>query len=84
MAKQGFGHATSKIPPYWSDNDSRYSFKEWSSDLILWSISTELHLDKQAGAIAQQLGGVAKDISRTIDPNIMQHGGRVDMNDGRG
>eukprot|EP00972_Heterocapsa_arctica_P045225 6676496-Heterocapsa_arctica.AAC.1 len=82
MSKSNFGHATSKVPPrFWSDGESRDTFKEWPSDLILWAISTELHVEKQAGAMAQQLGGVAKEISRTVDPYVMQHGGVVDMHD---
>jgi len=84
FGQHGYGYATSEVPPGWSDGDSNYTFREWSSDIILWCIACKVPVEKQAGNIVQQLQGNARKIGKSIDPAILQNGGPYDMEDGRG
>ena len=57
-----FGHATSKVPPYWEPGlELRgYPFRTWLQDLDVWAAGTELHEEQRTPAVAQRLGGAAK------------------------
>eukprot|EP00971_Amphidinium_carterae_P328633 6460615-Amphidinium_carterae.1 len=67
--------ASSKVPPAWDPaNASRYSFRDWKSDMELWLLGTELVPTKQGGAIALQLSGEAREIARNIDKGRLRDG----------
>ena len=62
------GHSTSKIPPFWEPRfeQAGYPFRVWLQDVNLWSGGTELALELQAPAVAQRLGGTARDLVRQV------------------
>ena len=43
-------------------------------DIGIWSSSTELQVELQAGACVQRLGGVARVLAREIPPNVLRNG----------
>ena len=58
--------STSKVPPYWEPSlELRgYPFRVWLQDISIWAAGTELNEELQAPAVAQRLGGTARDIVR--------------------
>ena len=72
--------STSKVPPYWAPalEHRGYPFRIWLTDVGMWSASTELAVELQAGAVAQRLGGVARNLVRQIPPHILR-GGRNEV-----
>ena len=77
--REAFGHSTSKIPPYWEPKleQQGYPFRIWLQDVNLWSGGTELPLELQAPAVAQRLGGTARDLVRQV-PVAELRDGRLD------
>ena len=74
-----YGHSTSKIPPYWEPayELKGYPFRTWLQDLSIWAAGTELNQELQAPAVAQRLGGTAKDLVREVPAEALRDG-RVD------
>ena len=63
------GTATLKVPPGWSrENNESYSFRTWVADLILWSMGTDVEVERQASLAAMQITGVAKELSEKFRP----------------
>jgi len=60
--------STSKTPPYWAPalEQKGYPLSIWAQDIEIWCAGTELTLDKQGPAIAQRLGGVARELVREV------------------
>ena len=73
------GHSTSKLPPYWEPKleQNGYPFRIWLQDVNLWSGGTELAVELQAPAVAQRLGGTARDLVRQV-PVAELRDGRLD------
>ncbi len=43
-----FGSATLKTPPAWSpENAQAYPFRQWASDTIMWSMATDMDIQRQ-------------------------------------
>ena len=77
----GHGYSTSKIPPAWNPADEKeYSYYEWQSDVMYWSMSCELQVDQMASAVVLQLDGGARKLARQIDPVTLQQGGDIIQN----
>ena len=70
---------TSKVPPYWEPRyeQAGYPFRIWLQDVNLWSGGTELAPELQAPAVAQRLGGTARDLVRQV-PVAELREGRLD------
>jgi len=68
--------STSKVPPYWAPGLERrgYPFKTWLTDVGIWAAGTELQADRMGAAVAQSLGGVAKEIARECNPEMLRDG----------
>ena len=68
--------STSKVPPYWSPQlELRgYPFRVWLQDVGIWSSSTELREEQLGGAVIQRLGGVARQLARSLDPDTVRNG----------
>ena len=66
-------------PPYWEPSmERRYPFREWSQDLILWMLSSNLSPSQMAAnLIRSSLGGAARDVARTITPQEILFGGTL-------
>ena len=91
-------HTTTKIPPGWSEEIAyKVPFHKWLQSLQLWTLSTEIDGPKQGPAVAQRLGGTAKEIALaqmerpTTHPhappgnfNSLQNGEVMDLGDGLG
>ena len=78
-AQESLGYSTSKIPPFWEPalELAGYPFRTWLLDANLWSGGTELALELQAPAVAQRLGGTARDLVRQV-PVAELRDGRLD------
>jgi len=64
--------------PYWNPDDPNgISFRAWITDLIHWSLMTDMAPHAQAASIASRLGGTARELVRTLDPDEMFNGGII-------
>ena len=60
-----------------------YPFRNWVTDTVIWSLSSDIDEARKAPTIALNLGGVAKDLAREIPiPNLV-NGGIIHV-DGQG
>jgi hypothetical protein len=67
-----------RTPPGWGpENEASYSFKTYMTDLMLWSMLTDLAPHQQAAAIILRLQGAAKELARTLTPQEITTGGVV-------
>ena len=68
------------MPPSWSPEwESRYSFRDWTSSLLAWSIlATDMDVPQQAAAIITQLQGSARDLVRNLSYEEITNGGMRD------
>ena len=64
-----------RMPPVYDPNDHTQSFRAWSQDLMLWTISNELQPHQQAAMVVAQLRGPAREMARSITPQELYHGG---------
>ena len=76
MWQPGAGAQSSRLPPRW-EPASNVSFRSWTQDLMLWTISSDLQPQQQCALIISQLGGAARDVARTMTPNEVYAGGIV-------
>ena len=76
MWQPGGGAQSSRLPPRW-EPASNVSFRSWTQDLMLWTISSDLQPHQQCALIISQLGGAARDVARTLTPNEVYAGGFV-------
>jgi hypothetical protein len=61
------GMATLKQPPSWGlENTDHYPFIQYVSDMMLWSLATDMRRIRQGPAAAMQLTGAAKLVVRQI------------------
>ena len=67
-----------RIPPFWSpEHSQRYSFRQYSMDLMFWVLLTDLQPHQQIAAIILRLGGAAGELARSMTPQEMFQGGVV-------
>ena len=68
--------STSKVPPYWDPSlELRgYPFRVWLQDINIWAAGTELIPQLQAPAVAQRLGGTARDLVREVPASELREG----------
>ena len=70
--------ATMRTPPRWSpEQESTYSFNNFSRDVLLWTLVTDLQPYQQCAAVIQRLGGTARELARQMTPQEMLHGGNI-------
>ncbi len=81
MARQGdlddmhMQMASGKIPPMWSpERDKSYPFRLYVQDLRIWERSTDVPQERRGPCAALRLGGVAKQLARELDPDILSLG----------
>ena len=67
--------ASMRLPPRYDPSDPSQTFRTWSQDLMLWSISSELQPHQQAAMIISQLSGPARELARSITPQELFQGG---------
>ena len=76
-----------KVPPAWTpDNDNRYPFRFWLSDVTMWAAAAarEVFPEQQGPAVALRLGGAARHLAREIPPEQLRDGAIADAGDGHG
>jgi hypothetical protein len=76
------GSAAGRLPPVWApDMEPRYTFGQWSRDVLLWSISNEdIEPHRQAAMSLQVLRGGARELTRDLPDNIILQGGVLNGN----
>ena len=70
LANQGRSGPNARSPPSWGPEQAhrhRYSFKDWSRDILVWTILSELE-PCQADAVILQLRGGADEFARGLPP----------------
>ena len=67
---------TARLPPRWEPG-SNTSFRAWTQDLMLWSISSDAEPHQQCALVISQLGGAAREVARTMSPAEVMNGGVV-------
>ena len=73
----GAGNAL-RTPPAWGpEMESTYSFRQWSRDILLWSIASDLEPARKAAAVMLTLRGAARELSRQIPPQAVVAGGLI-------
>ena len=63
-------------PPSWSPEDRR-SFRDWSQDVLAWSILTDLDEPRQAAALRLSLRGSAQTFVRQLPAQALLQGGQI-------
>ena len=73
----GFGN--NRQPPPWSpERETTYPFRHWVQYLLAWSIlATDMDSAQQCAAIILQLGGAARELTRSMSYDEMTRGGIV-------
>ncbi len=67
-----------RIPPRWNpEQDQQYSFRAYTTDLMLWTLLTDLQPHQQAAAVVMRLGGSAREAARTLSAAELMHGGEI-------
>ena len=57
--------------------ESSYTFRQWSRDLLLWTIANDMEPHRQAALILGQLRGAAASLTREIPINVIMNGGII-------
>ena len=67
-----------RLPPAWDPSrQSQYPFRQWTQDLLVWSIATDMDASRKAALVGMQLRGSAQELFRTIPPAALINGGFV-------
>lgn len=72
----GASGGNARLPPRWEPG-SATSFRAWTQDLMLWTISSDLEPHQQCALVISQLGGAAREVARTLTPAEVWQGGVV-------
>ena len=76
---------TLKVPPAWSPEwEDEYPFRMWLRNVVLWSIATDVPPEAQGAAVVLRLGGTARELSSEMEPEVLQNGRLMDLEDGQG
>ena len=71
-------NAMPRVPPAWGPSmQATYPFRQWTQDLLIWSIATEGDASRKAALVVMQLKGTAQEYVRTIPPMALINGGFV-------
>ena len=79
----GLATVSTKVPPGWTP-DGFTLFKHWIQDVRMWAMSCDLKEEQRAPAVVLQLGGLAREVARHLNPESLQHGEVMDCHDGNG
>ena len=78
-------NTSTKIPPSWSPEwEESYPFLDWTKDIEFWASGTDLGYQQIATQVASRLGGIAREMAREIDINVLRDGCLHDFQDGNG
>ena len=72
------GSAVPRMPPSWGpDMEGRYPFRQWSHDVLTWSIAADGDPSRKAALLAMSMKGTAYEFVRTLPPLTLVHGGLI-------
>ena len=67
-----------RVPNAWGpEMEQNYSFRQWSRDVLLWSIANEADPSRKAASVMLVLRGAAKELARQIPPQVIVQGGVI-------
>ena len=67
-----------KLPPQWGpEQEQQYPFSHWSRDILLWSIMSDWDNARKAAGLLSVLTDNAREMARTIPPNVILTGGQI-------
>eukprot|EP00435_Cladocopium_sp_Y103_P019754 s696_g4.t2 len=67
-----------RVPPAWGpEQEQNYPFRQWTRDVMLWSIASEMDPARKAASVMLVLKGAAKELSRQIPPQAIVDGGLI-------
>ena len=68
-----------RTPPAWSpEQEHVYPFEQYTRDLMLWALATDLQPHQLAPAVVLRLQGSAREVARELSPQELVNGGMVD------
>ena len=72
-------HGSTRQPPAWSPEiESRYPFRHWARDIMVWSIlNSDLDPRRKCAAVILQLRGGAEELVRGLPPQAIINGGQI-------
>ena len=74
-----------KVPPAWDPSwQASRPFRTWAREVTLWSAATDVPVQQQGAAVVLRLGGAARELCMELDPQVVQNGQVMDLNDGNG
>ena len=75
----GQGNVSGRGPPAWSpEMETRYPFRNWSRDIMVWSIlNSDLDARRKCAAVILQLRGGAEELVRALPPQAIIAGGHI-------
>ena len=65
------------LPPSYDPANTQYSFRQWLTDVQMWTLHTRRPVRSQAYAIVSQLEGEARLISRQLSADELLNGGEI-------
>ena len=79
-SNQGGTDANSQQPPSWGpEMESRYTFKKYSKDILLWIMATNIPQERHSATIILRLTGAAKDLAEDLGPDRIANGGTLPL-----
>ena len=80
-----YGQQSLKVPPRWDPTSAtHYPFRKWVQDVALWSQVPDLPAHQHAATVVLQQTGLVRELLRPLQPNVLEQGGFIDINDGLG
>ena len=78
MFQNNNNYGSTRDPPSWNpDEASTNPFRDWASDVLAWSIASNMDSRRKAAAVRLRLQGPAKRWARSLPPNALVAGGMV-------
>eukprot|EP00438_Fugacium_kawagutii_P035880 Skav204682 [mRNA] locus=scaffold1284:96116:106049:- [translate_table: standard] len=78
MYQGGGGGNALRTPPAWGpEQEATHPFRQWSRDILLWSIASDMEPARKAAAVMLTLRGAARELTRQIPPQAVVAGGLI-------
>ena len=75
------GASVPRMPPSWGpEMQEQYSFRQWSHDILVWSVAVEGDPSRKAALLTMALKGVAAEYIKSLPPAVLINGGMINGN----
>ena len=75
------GASVPRMPPSWGpEMQEHYSFRQWSHDILVWSVAVEGDASRKAALLTMALKGVAAEYIKSLPPAVLINGGVINGN----